>query len=105
MGKKLEAWKVTQDSYTVFIQGIISSSLAYFKFSFNQNFTWFSLCFFSDNQLVSASEDGTVRIWDMRQSSATNIITPHENDKLVRPELGAWMGAAAISDDWLVSFS
>lgn len=56
----------------------------------------------SENQLVSASEDGTVRMWDMRRSAATNIIKPYEDDRLNRPELGKWIGAAAINDDWLV---
>lgn len=58
---------------------------------------------YSDNQLVSASEDGTIRLWDMKQSSATSIIKPYENDRLARAELGKWMGTASISDDWLVS--
>lgn len=57
----------------------------------------------SDNQLVSGSEDGTVRLWDFRQSAATSIIKPYENPKLNRPELGKWVGAASLSDDWLVS--
>ncbi|KAE8744757.1 hypothetical protein FOCC_FOCC008573 [Frankliniella occidentalis] len=56
----------------------------------------------SENQLVSASEDGTVRLWDMRQTAATNIIKPFENPRLNRPELGKWVGAAALSDDWLL---
>lgn len=58
---------------------------------------------FSDNQLVSASEDGTVRLWDMRQSSQTGIIKPYTDERLARSELGKWVGAAAINDDWLVN--
>lgn len=54
------------------------------------------------SQLVSASEDGSVRLWDMRQKSHTNTVQPYLNDKLVRPELGKWIGAAAISEDWLL---
>ena len=56
----------------------------------------------SDNQIVSASEDGTVRLWEMRQSSATSIMKPYENDKVARPEIGKWVGAANINDDWMV---
>lgn len=56
----------------------------------------------SDNRLVSASEDGTVRLWDMRQSTTTNIIKPYENDQLNRPELGKWVGAASLSGEWLL---
>jgi len=51
---------------------------------------------------VSASEDGSVRLWDMRQKSHTTTVQSYLNDKLVRPELGKWIGAAAISEDWLV---
>ncbi|XP_034251857.1 THO complex subunit 6 [Thrips palmi] len=56
----------------------------------------------SDNQLVSASEDGTVRLWEARKSSQTGVIKPYTNGRLARPELGNWIGAAAINDDWLV---
>lgn len=54
------------------------------------------------NQLVSASEDGTVRLWDLRDKQITNKISPYLNDKLERPHLGKWVGAAALSDYWLV---
>lgn len=51
---------------------------------------------------MSASEDGSVRLWDMRQKSHTNTVQPHLSEKLMRPELGKWIGAAAINEDWLV---
>ena len=53
-------------------------------------------------QLVSGGEDGTVRLWDMRQSVVTGIITPYENAKITRPSSGKWIGDVAINDDWLV---
>lgn len=54
------------------------------------------------SQLVSASEDGSVRLWDMRQKMHTNTIQPYLSEKLVRPELGKWIGAASLSEDWLL---
>lgn len=57
---------------------------------------------FGDKQLVSASEDGTVRLWDLRHPSQPNIIKPYMEERLARPDLGNWVGAAAINDDWLV---
>lgn len=57
---------------------------------------------YADNQIVSASEDGTVRLWDLRQTRATAVIQPHLSNKVARPDLGKWIGAAAVSDDWLL---
>ncbi len=63
------------------------------------------LCFIciSGNQLSSASEDGTVCIWDTRKSKPVHVITPHLESKLNRPHLGKWVGAVAMNEDWLVS--
>lgn len=61
------------------------------------------MCFIRGSQLVSASEDGSVRLWDLRDKQITNKILPHLNEKLCRPHLGKWVGAAALSDYWLVS--
>ncbi|PSN29091.1 THO complex subunit 6 [Blattella germanica] len=54
------------------------------------------------SQLVSGSEDGSVRLWDVKQKTHTNIVQPHLSDKLARPHLGKWIGSAALNDDWLV---
>lgn len=54
------------------------------------------------NQMASASEDGLVKLWDSRQKFSSNQISPHLNDKVGRPELGKWVGAVSISDDWLL---
>lgn len=56
----------------------------------------------SGNQLATASEDGTVLIWDNRKPKPAHTITPHSENKLRRPKLGKWVGAVAMNEDWLV---
>jgi THO complex subunit 6 len=50
-----------------------------------------------DNNIVTASEDGTVKLWDNRQKKATASLEPSKNAGLVRKKLGKWVGAANIS--------
>lgn len=54
------------------------------------------------NQLASCSEDGTVRLWDLRTRENTNILTPQLVDKVARPRLGKWIGAVDFTEDWLL---
>ncbi|XP_001601192.2 THO complex subunit 6 homolog [Nasonia vitripennis] len=53
-------------------------------------------------QLASGGEDGTVRLWDLRNKENTNILQPHLNDKVARPKIGKWIGAVDFTDDWLL---
>ncbi|CAH0721969.1 unnamed protein product, partial [Brenthis ino] len=53
-------------------------------------------------QLISAGEDGLVLLWDMRTKKSHNKIKPHSNRKVARPDIGKWVGAAALGDDWIV---
>ncbi|KAK1134012.1 hypothetical protein K0M31_011797 [Melipona bicolor] len=53
-------------------------------------------------QLASGSEDGTVRLWDLRKKENTNVLTPHLVDNLHRPSLGEWIGAVDFTEDWLL---
>ncbi|KAL1132180.1 hypothetical protein AAG570_010137, partial [Ranatra chinensis] len=55
-----------------------------------------------EQNLVSASEDGSVRLWDLRQNSVTGIVNPHKNEMVARPHLGKWIGDVSLKDDWLV---
>lgn len=57
---------------------------------------------FRDSQLASCSEDGSVRLWDLRKRENTNILTPHLVDKVARPRIGKWIGAVDFTEDWLV---
>ncbi|XP_060064727.1 THO complex subunit 6 homolog [Ylistrum balloti] len=54
---------------------------------------------------ATASEDGTVKIWDMRHpSAAEHTLEPYKNQICARPEFGKWLGCVAMEtgDDWLV---
>ncbi|KAL5016789.1 hypothetical protein ScPMuIL_006378 [Solemya velum] len=56
-------------------------------------------------ECVSASEDGTIRIWDSRtEGEAVHIIEPYKQEICARPEFGKWLGCVAMdpSEDWLV---
>ncbi|XP_033126784.1 THO complex subunit 6 homolog [Anneissia japonica] len=61
--------------------------------------------FNSSNQLVSSSEDGSVRIWDGRGGKeAQHIIEPYKNEECCRPHFGRWVSCVSVDpgDDWLV---
>ncbi|KAL4707418.1 hypothetical protein ACJJTC_008603 [Scirpophaga incertulas] len=55
-----------------------------------------------NEQIVSAGEDGCVMLWDIRTSKYHNKLEPHRNTKVSRPDLGIWVGSAALSNDWIV---
>lgn len=59
---------------------------------------------FSGNDLISGGEDGVVNIWDIRDKQVTNKIEPHKNNKISRSDLGEWIGAVSINEDWVVCF-
>lgn len=52
--------------------------------------------------MVSASEDGSIRIWDQREKEAVHKLEPYKNDKINRPQFGKWQGTATISKDWVI---
>ncbi|KAK0174782.1 hypothetical protein PV327_010512 [Microctonus hyperodae] len=54
------------------------------------------------NQLASGSEDGSVRLWDLRMNENINVLQPYLVEKIARPKLGKWIGAVDFSEDWLL---
>lgn len=62
------------------------------------------ICYnFRGDHLISAGEDGLVMLWDVRTNKAHNKLEPHTNEKVVRPDIGKWIGSAALGEDWIVS--
>lgn len=58
----------------------------------------------AENQRIfTASEDGSVKFWDLREKRSTAQLEPYKNEKLHRPELGKWQGTVSVTDDWLVT--
>ncbi|XP_015791195.1 THO complex subunit 6 homolog [Tetranychus urticae] len=56
-----------------------------------------------NNVLFSGSEDGSVRLWDLRTCKTVNIIEPHKHCELNR-QSGKWIGSLALdsSSGWMV---
>lgn len=54
---------------------------------------------------MSGGEDGVVNMWDLREKNPVNRIQPFKNDKIARSDIGKWIGAVSINEDWLVSFA
>ena len=54
--------------------------------------------------MASASEDGSVRLWDARLKKAcTATLVPSARSELARGKCGQWVGAACLTSDWVVS--
>ncbi|CAK8682721.1 THO complex subunit 6 homolog [Clavelina lepadiformis] len=53
--------------------------------------------------IVTASEDGSVKIWDSRSNSCTGTFLPHANSQLNRPEVGKWVSCVTAdpNGEWL----
>uniref|UniRef100_S4PKL1 THO complex subunit 6-like protein n=1 Tax=Pararge aegeria TaxID=116150 RepID=S4PKL1_9NEOP len=53
-------------------------------------------------QIISSGEDGLVLLWDTRTKKSHNKIEPHRNSKVQRHDIGKWVGAAALGNDWII---
>jgi len=54
-----------------------------------------------ERTVVSGGEDGTVKLWDIRQGDSVHTLTPGEIGEVARPKLGKHVTAVALSQDWL----
>ncbi|KAK7877318.1 hypothetical protein WMY93_031968 [Mugilogobius chulae] len=55
-----------------------------------------------EGQVLSGSEDGSVRIWDSRTSSCVHCIEVHKYEACARPQIGKWISCLATDNDWML---
>lgn len=55
-----------------------------------------------DNNIVTCSLDGSVKVWDSRSKNASFSIKPSDHQAISRSQYGKWMGSASISKSWLL---
>ncbi|XP_033826404.1 THO complex subunit 6 homolog [Periophthalmus magnuspinnatus] len=55
-----------------------------------------------EGQILSGSEDGAVRIWDLRSSQSVHIIEVHKYEACARPQYGKWISCLATDNDWML---
>uniref|UniRef100_A0A8C4PXR7 THO complex 6 n=1 Tax=Eptatretus burgeri TaxID=7764 RepID=A0A8C4PXR7_EPTBU len=53
-------------------------------------------------EVLSGSEDGTVRHWDCRTGGMVQCINVSAQKDCARPEIGSWIGCLATDSDWMV---
>lgn len=56
------------------------------------------------NNILSASEDGCVKMWDVRTGTVCHNLEPHTNASVARPENGKWMSCVCSdsNSEWVV---
>uniref|UniRef100_A0A670YLL7 THO complex subunit 6 n=1 Tax=Pseudonaja textilis TaxID=8673 RepID=A0A670YLL7_PSETE len=53
-------------------------------------------------ECLSGSEDGTVRLWDLRIGGQVQSIAVHKYEECRRPQNGKWISCLATDSDWMV---
>lgn len=55
-----------------------------------------------EGQILSGSEDGSVRIWDGRSRRCVHSIEVHKYEVCARPQFGKWISCVASDGDWML---
>ncbi|XP_041035961.1 THO complex subunit 6 homolog isoform X2 [Carcharodon carcharias] len=54
------------------------------------------------DECISGSEDGIVRLWDLRTASQVQMIEVYKYEACARPQYGKWIGCLSTDSDWMV---
>lgn len=58
----------------------------------------------NQNEIMSSSENGEIKTWDLRTKNETMCLKPYENSACSRPNLGRHINCLAVDDDnWLIT--
>uniref|UniRef100_A0A1A8NA55 THO complex 6 homolog n=3 Tax=Nothobranchius TaxID=28779 RepID=A0A1A8NA55_9TELE len=55
-----------------------------------------------ESELLSGSEDGSVRMWDTRTGQCVHCIEVYKYESCVRPQYGKWISCVTTDSDWMV---
>ncbi|XP_006000935.1 THO complex subunit 6 homolog [Latimeria chalumnae] len=53
-------------------------------------------------ECLSGSEDGTVRLWDLRTGGLVQSIEVHKYQECTRPQYGKWISCLTTDSDWML---
>ncbi|XP_028310922.1 THO complex subunit 6 homolog [Gouania willdenowi] len=55
-----------------------------------------------EGDILSAGEDGAVRVWDSRTSESVHCIEVYKHESCARPQFGKWLSCVTTDSDWML---